>query len=125
MVSYKELADRDLRAAKMMFDGEMYNQVVRFCQQYIEKMLKQVIFSEGSTDKDIVLLKSHKVATIAKRYEEISGIKFTLDEIALFYQLTDYYFDTNYPGDDYVELSMEEAEEIYNKVLSMKEKFEL
>jgi|GEM_PF-4693878 len=36
MKTYYDISLRDLKSAKVMLDAQIYNNAVRFCQQYVE-----------------------------------------------------------------------------------------
>jgi HEPN domain-containing protein len=125
MKTYRDLALRDLQSAKIMLDAGIYNNAARFCQQYVEKIFKEKIQKSGTEDGDRFLLHTHKLSKLARRCEDLSSIKFSKDEIILFNELTNYYFDTNYPGDEYMEIDEETASDIYAQVLAFQEEHEL
>ncbi|MCL2225375.1 MAG: HEPN domain-containing protein [Defluviitaleaceae bacterium] len=124
MKTYLDIALRDLHSAKIMLDAGVYNNAVRFCQQYVEKLFKEKIHTAGSSDSDQFLLHTHRITKLAARCEVLAGIKFSKDETILFGELTNYYFDTNYPGGDYVEVDKQTAESIYNQTLEFQENHE-
>jgi len=124
MKTYHDIALRDLKSANVMLDAEIYNNAVRFCQQYIEKLFKEKIHASGSEDGDQFLLHTHKLPKLAKRCETLLAIKFTKDEIIFFNELANYYFDTNYPGEDYVDVDADTAKEIYQQTLTFQAKYE-
>jgi len=107
-----------------MMRAKLYNHAARFCQQYIEKLLKECIHIHCVTDEDIFLLRSHRLSKLATRCKEHTGIKFSAQEILYFRELTDYYFDTNYPGANYLEIDQEEAERVYNATLEFQQTYE-
>jgi hypothetical protein len=41
-----------------------------------------------------------------------------------FSDLSDFYFDTNYPTDDYFEVDKKTAQEVYQKTIDFKRKYE-
>ena len=108
-----------------MLDSGMYNNAVRFCQQYVEKLFKHRIHLTGSDDGDFELLHSHRIQRLASRCGQLAGIEFDKDELLLFSDLTSYYYDTNYPGSEYVEIDEETAKKIYEQVIGLQKKHEL
>jgi len=124
MKTYYDIALRDLQSAKIMLDAGIYNNVVRFCQQYVEKIFKERIHISGDTEADQSLLFTHKILRLARRCGELSDITFTKDEIIFFNELSTYYFDTNYPGDDYIEVDGETAQDAYQNTLDFQSKYE-
>jgi HEPN domain-containing protein len=123
MKTYHDIALSDLHTAGQMMDVAKYNYAVRLFEQYVEKVMKHRIFLYGD-DNDRSLLYSHRVPKLGKRCEVLLGITFTDKEMLLFNDLANFYFDTNYPGDDYVEIAKEEAESIWAQVLAFQEKYE-
>jgi len=122
--SYRDIATDDLTAAKEMFNAKLFNHTVRFCQQYVEKIFKECLSLHGNEESDLFLLHTHKLARLAERCSTILHISFSRTEMALFRELTDYYFDTNYPGENYIKLSEQKADEVYNEVLEFRDAYE-
>ena len=109
-ISYLEYSNRDMKYARDMFSLENYDPCGRFCQQSIEKRLKYYIEQKGTTD-DLRLLHTHTLAKLYYRVCQLAGLE--IDKIIRgdLHQLTTYYFDTNYPCEDNVELTKDMAEE--------------
>jgi len=122
--SYCDIAAEDLKAAGEMLKVQLYNHAVRLCQQYVEKIFKECLFINGKEETDILLLHTHKLARLAERCGELIDISFERTEMAFFRELTDYYFDTNYPGENYLKISELKATDVYNEVLQFKEHYE-
>ena len=110
VVSYLEYSNRDMKYAYDMLKLENYDPCGRFCQQSVEKRFKHFIETSGTTD-DISLLHTHSLVKLYNRVCELTGIQPDRVVRGDLYQLTIYYFDTNYPSQDNVELSKEMAEE--------------
>ena len=121
--SYYYLANKDLIAAEHMFKAELYNHAARLCQQYLEKILKNYIFQHGE-EGDYLLLSTHNLPKIASRIEELLNIKFEKDDLYHLRLLKDYYFDTNYPGDNFLELDYKMSKEALDFAKVFKEKYE-
>ena len=111
--SYADIALEDLQASKELFKAQMYNHSTRLCQQYVEKMLKDIISHMGTEERDMYLLSIHNVYKLASRVAELTGTTFSKEDIGFFRGLTDHYFDTNYPGENYVRISEDEARDVY------------
>ena len=122
--SYADIAAEDLLAARQMLKAKLYNHASRLCQQYIEKVLKQCIHERGCNETDMLLMHSHKLVRIAARCAELCGFVFSRDDTAFFRELTDYYFDTNYPGENYIQVSEHEAHQAYEKTLAFQASYE-
>jgi HEPN domain-containing protein len=82
------------------------------CQQIAEKMLKHMLTISYNGSDIETLLKTHNLKKI---YFTINGTlsSFQLDHTKLA-DLTDYYFDAKYPGDDYMDVT----EEMFNGCFS-------
>jgi len=93
-----------------MFSLKNYDPCGRFCQQSVEKRLKYFIGKHGTTD-DLRILQIHSLAKLYYRVCELAG--HDIDKIIRgeLHQLTAYYFDTNYPSEDNIELTEEMAAE--------------
>jgi HEPN domain-containing protein len=110
VISYLEYSNRDMKYAADMLKLENYDPCGRFCQQSVEKRLKHFIEKNGNTN-DLTILHSHNLAKLYTRVCEISGVKTDRAVRGDLYQLTTYYYDTNYPSEDNIELTNEMAEE--------------
>jgi HEPN domain-containing protein len=122
--SYIDIAHEDLTAANEMLRVGLYNHATRLCQQYVEKVLKECLHQRGESEIDLYLLHTHKLSRIATRCGELIGIEFDKMETAFFRELTDYYFDTNYPGENYIKISEQDAVRVYNEVLLFQASYE-
>ena len=109
-ISYLEYSNRDMKYAKDMLMLGNFDPCGRFCQQAIEKRMKYFIELNGSVD-DFQILSSH---SLAKLYNRICVLTKTPPDAVLrghLYQITSYYFETNYPAEDgNIELTKEMAE---------------
>ena len=122
--SYFDIAQDDLKAATEMLRAQMYNHATRLCQQYIEKVFKECIHKYGKNGDDLMLLHTHRLAKLATRCGEIVAKLFDKLEMAFFRELTDFYFDTNYPGENYIKVSQEEAQRVFDETQQFKETYE-
>jgi len=122
--SYIDIARTDLAAAHEMLKVGMYNHAVRLCQQYIEKLMKECIHRNGGTEADLFLLHTHRLAKLSTRCEEIANVKFSDAEKLFLRTLTDYYFDTNYPGENYNEVTANEATQAYEQTRAFQLQYE-
>ena len=116
------IALEDLQASRELLKLEMCNHSARLCQQYIEKLFKDIIVRLGNDEKDMFLLSTHNIPKISFRVAELVGVEFSKEDISLFRELTDYYFDTNYPGGNYIRISRAEAQEVYAATIYFTEK---
>lgn len=108
--SYLGIAKRNLRTAKnLMGDGD-FNDATRYAQQVVEKVLKHLL--EQTQDPSVTgFMRIHNLRTLytqAQKREVRHLPPLSRETLAC---LTTYYFDTNYPGDDYIEVTEEEAQE--------------
>lgn len=112
--SYEALASDDLLYAKSLYASmekcKKFNGVAALCQQSAEKYLKAIMVNYMVEDEiPKSLLTSHNLRTILnyinKKYanENVNSkdIKW----------LGDFYFDVRYPGDNYIQISKEDAVE--------------
>ena len=123
MKSYLYLARKDLETAEILLNSTSFGHIARLCQQYVEKIMKFRIDRDGDTE-DFSILRTHKIKRIAKRCEELADLHFTESEMLFFGDLSDFYFDTNYPTDDYFEVDRETAADVYQKTIDFKQKYE-
>ena len=108
--SYLYLSKKDAVRAYNMFNLEDYSACGRFCEQSVEKSLKAFIEIKGSVS-DIGLMSIHKPRRLYERCCELGLAEADTGLALVMAKLADYYYDTNYPGDSYFELTKEEAEE--------------
>jgi len=111
--SYADIALDDLRASKELLNLQMYNHSTRLCQQYVEKMFKEVLVHLGTSEKDMYSLSIHNIYKLSLRISDLTKTKFTKDDVGFFRGLTDFYFDTNYPSENYVRIQSDEANDVY------------
>jgi len=127
---YLALAQYDLRLSKKNLDWGDYNPAARYAQQAVEKYLKHIL--ELSKDAEAVqFMKLHNLKRLhTEAKNRVQGTpEISRANLAL---LTDYYFDTNYPGDDFQWLDKEQAKEAYeiakefleNPLLNLEEDWE-
>jgi len=104
MNSYKELALYDMRAAKANYEYELWNKVGRECQQACEKYLKHYL--EQTHRLPETLQRTHNLKKLIRAIPDYDNDLYK--ELSI---VGGYYFDTNYPGDDFIELDREMADE--------------
>ena len=109
-IGYLEYSNRDMKYANDMYSLKNYDPCGRFCQQSIEKRLKHYIELHGTTE-DLRLLHTHALTKLYFRVCELAGIEVDKVIRGELYQLTTYYFDTNYPCEENIELTKDMAEE--------------
>lgn len=104
MNSYKELALYDMKSAKANYEFELWNKVGRECQQACEKYLKHYLQQTHLLSGDL-----ERTHNLKKLVRAIPGYdKEIYRNLSV---ISDYYFDANYPGDNFVELDKEMADE--------------
>jgi len=117
MKTYKEIAEEDFEGAKKLIGFEMWNLAGQLLQQACEKQLKGWL--EKNNKLDITLARTHNLRKLLRTigdYEEDFYKNATAVE--------NYYFDTKYPGDDYIELTKQdinEAVEFYSDLIKFLE----
>lgn len=127
--SYLYLAKKDFRAAKNAKASEDYDVSGRLFEQVAEKSLKHYLhqFGDPTNPADERLLHSHKPFNIYMRCVAL-GLTLTLDtgEKSLLKSLGDWYYDTNYPNNNYTELTttdVSEAEIVVEKIFTFIENY--
>ena len=107
---YLYLSGKDAVRARQMYELNDYTACGRFCEQSAEKSLKAFIEKNGGIS-DRPLMKIHKPRRLYERCCELG-----LEEADALFALqlsvfSEYYYDTNYPGADYFELTEQQAKE--------------
>ena len=117
MKTYKEIAEDDYRGATGLADLEMWNLAGQHLQQACEKQLKHHL--EENNKLDITLARTHN---LRKLLREIGGYENDFYKTAALVE--NYYFDTKYPGDDYIELNKQDIDtaiEFYDDLINFLE----
>ncbi|MCL2203961.1 MAG: GNAT family N-acetyltransferase [Defluviitaleaceae bacterium] len=122
--SYLYLAEKDFRAARNSKASGDYDVSGRLLEQTAEKALKHYLhhYGDPTNPADEKLLRSYKPYNIYTRCVEL-GLPLTLDvgEKSMLKSLGDWYYDTNYPNNNYTELTrpdIEEAEVAVEKIFA-------
>ncbi|MCL2190097.1 MAG: HEPN domain-containing protein [Defluviitaleaceae bacterium] len=122
--SYLYLAEKDFRAARNSKASKDYDVSGRLLEQAAEKSLKHYLHHHGdpTNPMDEKLLRSHKPYNIYTRCVDL-GLTLALDvgEKSTLKSLGDWYYDTNYPNNNYTELTLpdiEEAEGVAEKIFT-------
>jgi len=117
--SFLYIAEKDLTRARIMHDFSDYSAAGRFCEQAVEKCLKSYIEKHGDSS-DYKLMSLHKPRRLYDRCVELGWRELSHRDAGILSKLSDYYYDTNYPGNSYFELTesqsaeaLELAEKIY------------
>jgi len=114
---YYHIAMNDLEYLNAVKDVPYYNQNCIACQQISEKLLKHIVsisYSEDDMDK---ILKSHSLRTLYRAIRRnITSFNLPEEELA---NLTDYYFDAKYPGNDFFTANKEDFDKCYATVLKV------
>lgn len=119
--SYSYLAKKDAIRAQQMYDLGDYSACGKFCEQSVEKILKSFLEVNGNAS-DQPLMTLHKPKRLYDRCCELGLDTKDLILSAKLAIFSDYYYDTNYPGNAYFELDEEQAKEalsIMDTVLSL------
>jgi len=112
MNSYRELALYDLKAAQANYDYALWNKVGRECQQVCEKYIKYYL--EAKHLLPVSLQRTHNLKKLIRAIPNYD--KDIYKDVSI---MGDYYFDTNYPGDDFIELDQEMADEALDIVKAL------
>ena len=96
--NYYSIAMTDLLFLQHSLDTEFYNQITIQCQQVVEKLLKSVL--EIVSPQAQKLFGSHNLRSIATEIAN-NGVSLNVS-IKDFAVLKDYYFESRYPGADFL-----------------------
>lgn len=117
--SYYEIALNDYRFLETIRDGDFYNKIGIECQQIAEKFLKYLYVTYiDVSEQEERFIKTHSVHKIAIQLNRHMDTKFDYSSLAV---LTDYYFDTRYPGDEYIDLTSDMANNALQLIDDLKE----
>lgn len=106
MKSYSNI-DKQFHLAEEM---NWYNLFAAECAQIIEKMLKGILsLLELPEDTSPHIFDTHSLQVLTRILHSIYPNTINVQNAAW---LSDYYFDTKYPGDTFVEVSKYDAEQI-------------
>lgn len=108
--SFLYIAKKDLERAKLMHDVYDFSAAGRFCEQSVEKCLKSLIEKKGNAG-DFRLMSLHKPRRLYERCIELGMNPLPDRDVSVLSKLSDYYYDTNYPGNSYFELTEDQSEE--------------
>ncbi|HHT97799.1 MAG TPA: HEPN domain-containing protein [Clostridiales bacterium] len=121
--SYYLLAKNDYRFLKYVEDTDLYNNIATQSQQTVEKYLKHIVYEFCVENPEAInVLKTHNLTKLYRIIME-SGIDLEIErgDLSL---LKDYYFNSRYPGDNFIAVSQQEARECIDLVELVKEKIE-
>ncbi|MCL2189412.1 MAG: HEPN domain-containing protein [Defluviitaleaceae bacterium] len=108
--TYLYIAQKDLRRAELMHGERDYCASGRFSEQAVEKAFKSFIEQKGKAD-DYKLMALHKPWRLYDRCNALGFPELTEEEERTLHKLPDYYYDTNYPGNAYFELTQAQSQE--------------
>jgi HEPN domain-containing protein len=103
MITYKEIAENDYTGARKLAEFDMRNLAGQHVQQACEKLLKHWLFENHKLS--LSLARTHN---LRKLLREIGGYGDDLYKTAAVVE--NFYFDTKYPGDDYIDLTEHDIE---------------
>ena len=104
MNNYKDLALYDIQSAKANYSFKLWNKVGRECQQACEKYLKHYLQQNHMLSE--TLERTHNLKKLVRAIPDYD--KDVYRDLSV---VGDYYFDTNYPGDEFIMLDKEMADE--------------
>ncbi len=104
MNNYKDLALYDFKSAKANYHFELWNKVGKECQQVCEKYLKHYLYNNHLLSYEIE--RTHNLKKLLKAIPNYNKIIYK--DLSI---IGDYYFETNYPGDNFILLDKEMADE--------------
>jgi HEPN domain-containing protein len=108
--SYLYIARKDLRRAELMHGEKDFCASGRFSEQAVEKCFKAYIEKKGNAD-DYKLMALHKPWRLYDRCLKMGFPPLSDAEENILHKLADYYYDTNYPGNAYFELTHTQSAE--------------
>ncbi len=88
-------------------------------KQAVEKALKNVIEMKGSSEDHLKLLTTHNVQRLYHVAMELSGAPIDRSMSRLCSALRNYYYDTNYPGENYVDIDEREALDTFGETKAL------
>lgn len=109
-ISYLEYSKRDMKYAEDMFMLKNFDPCGRFCQQSVEKRMKYYIEIHGDSS-DLGLFSVHSLTKLYARVCQLAEIQPDRVVRGDLNELTTYYFDTNYPQKNNIELTEDMAKE--------------
>lgn len=92
-------------------DEAIYNRNAILCEQVVEKLLKHLVERYCFKEDYSALLKGHNLVKLYKAILE-DNIDLHLS-LGMLRTLKDYYFDANYPGDNFILITKDELLEAY------------
>jgi len=114
---YYHIAMNDLEYLNAVKHLPYYNQHCIACQQISEKLLKHILYISYSEEDKDKILKSHSLRTLYRTiHSYMASFSLPEEEMA---NLTDYYFDAKYPGNDFFTASKEDFFKCYDTVLKV------
>ncbi|HBC30131.1 MAG TPA: DNA-binding protein [Clostridiales bacterium] len=114
---YYHIAMNDLEYLNAVKHLPYYNQHCISCQQIGEKLLKHIITLSYVYDDKDKLLKTHSLRTIYRAINRyIPSFELPEEELA---NLTDYYFDAKYPGNDFFTATKEDFLKCYSSLMKI------
>lgn len=88
-------------------DTDWYNLFAAECPQIIEKMMKGILELTSPTNgQDVSIFGTHSLTRLARAVNEIYPNTVNIEKASW---LGDYYFDSKYPGDDFIIVNKDEA----------------
>jgi HEPN domain-containing protein len=114
MKTFKKIADEDFEGAKALVEFEMWNLAGQHLQQACEKQLKGWL--EENNKLNSTLAKTHNLRKLLREIGEYEDDFYKTSAL-----VENYYFDTKYPGEDYIELNqqdIDEAIEFYDDLIN-------
>ena len=110
--SYGYIAEKDLATAKKILDLSPQHSAF-LSQQSVEKILKQALQETGISAYD--LFKTHTLKKLARNLHEFNLDNFLVDLT----DLTDVYFNTRYPGEEYWEIDLTKSKKLLSVAIDI------
>lgn len=123
MNSYYQLAKNDYLFLQSAKETNLYNNIAVQSQQVVEKYLKHLVYVFCIEHKESLrAIKSHSLVKLNNiLIESDIDLDLSKGDLAI---LKDYYYDAKYPGDNFIEVSKEDAGHALYVVEEVKRKVE-
>lgn len=123
-LSYYEIALKTYRCLDVLFETaekmDWYNSFTVECQQIVEKLLKDILMRILPVSTKLnALLSSHDLAVLSRALNKEYPNTIKVADCAW---LTDYYFDTRYPGDNFFVVTKADAEDVKEITIALSDK---
>ncbi len=118
--SYYDIAEDEYQFFMSIDSDHLPQQIGFLGQQIVEKLLKHIIVTSEKPIEDDMIVRTYN---LKKLYRFIKAEIVDLDlDMGDLVQVSNYYFETRYPGDNFMWLTEEEKKDCVRIVKEIKEK---